>query len=51
MQVLSRYRISISKSLKNISDQIIDDKINKTIVSASTSEKDMKNKKIKQTCQ
>ena len=37
-----RYRLSISKSLKNISAQIIDDKISKTVVSASTSEKEMK---------
>ena len=31
-----RYRITVAKSLKNISAQIIDDKINKTIVSASS---------------
>ena len=38
-----------TKSLKNISSQIIDDKINKTIVSASSTEKDMKKvKKIRQ---
>ena len=37
-----RYRISISKSLKNISAQIIDDKISKTVVSASTNEKEIK---------
>ena len=29
-----RYRISITKSLKNLSAQIIDDKQNKTLVSA-----------------
>ena len=29
-----RYRITVSKSLNNISAQIIDDKANKTIVSA-----------------
>ena len=34
-----RYRISVSKSLKNISAQIIDDNANKTIVSASSNEK------------
>tara|TARA_B100000029_G_scaffold287936_1_gene281732 strand:+ start:546 stop:899 length:354 start_codon:yes stop_codon:yes gene_type:complete len=38
----NRYRISISKSLKNISAQIIDDTVSKTIVSASTSEKEVK---------
>ena len=32
---VDRYRISIFKSLKNISAQIIDDKIQKTLVSAS----------------
>ena len=37
-----RYRISISKSLKNISAQIIDDKLNKTLVSASSTEKEIK---------
>ena len=31
-----RYRIAVFKSLKNISAQIIDDKINKTIVSATS---------------
>ena len=34
-----RYRITVSKSLKNISVQIIDDRNNKTIVSASSKEK------------
>ena len=29
---MNRFRITVSKSLKNISAQIIDDKINKTIV-------------------
>ena len=44
----NRFRLSISRSAKNISAQIIDDKINKTIVSASSTEKDMKkNKKNK----
>ena len=37
-----RYRIAVFKSLKNISAQIIDDKINKTIVSASSMEKELK---------
>tara|TARA_Y100000817_G_scaffold107736_1_gene84328 strand:- start:924 stop:1277 length:354 start_codon:yes stop_codon:yes gene_type:complete len=40
-----RYRITVAKSLKNISAQIIDDKINKTIVSASSQEKDLKKDK------
>ena len=44
-----RYRISITKSLKNLSAQIIDDNNNKTIVSASSKEKDMKNNKINKT--
>jgi len=45
---VNRYRISVFKSLKNISAQIIDDKIKKTLVSASSIEKDIKaNKKKK----
>ena len=43
----NRYRISVSKSLKNLSAQIIDDKLNKTLVSASSTEKDIKTKKVK----
>ena len=43
----NRYRISVSKSLKNISAQIIDDKKNKTLVSASSNEKEVKKNKIK----
>jgi large subunit ribosomal protein L18 len=44
----NRLRISVFKSLKNISAQIIDDKTMKTIVSASSIEKDIKkNKKNK----
>ena len=42
---VDRYRIAVFKSLKNISAQIIDDKINKTIVSASSMEKDLKKDK------
>ena len=42
---VNRYRVSINKSLKNISVQIIDDKNNKTLVSASSIEKDLKAKK------
>ena len=46
---IDRYRVAIFKSLKNISAQIIDDKENKTIVSASSSEKEMKNNKKNKT--
>ena len=46
---VDRYRITVAKSLKNISVQIIDDKINKTIVSASSIEKDVKKNKVKKT--
>ena len=44
-----RFRLSISRSLKNISAQIIDDANNKTILSASSYEKSIKsqNKKNK----
>jgi large subunit ribosomal protein L18 len=45
---VNRYRVSVFKSLKNISAQIIDDKIKKTLVSASSIEKEIKvNKKKK----
>ncbi len=44
---VDRYRISIFKSLKNISAQIIDDKIQKTLVSASSIEKNIKKNKTK----
>ena len=43
----SKLRISVYKSLNNLSAQIIDDKNNKTLVSASSTEKEIKNKKIK----
>ena len=43
----NRYRISVSKSLNNLSAQIIDDEQNKTLVSASSIEKELKTKKIK----
>tara|TARA_B100000886_G_C20395544_1_gene480209 strand:- start:567 stop:917 length:351 start_codon:yes stop_codon:yes gene_type:complete len=43
----NRYRVSINKSLNNISAQIIDDKSNKTLVSASSFEKNFKIKKVK----
>ena len=44
---LNRYRVSVSKSLNNISAQIIDDKNNKTLVSASSIEKNIKSQKMK----
>ena len=44
-----RYRIAVFKSLRNISAQIIDNKINKTIVSASSMEKDLKKDKKNKT--
>ena len=44
---VSRYRISVSKSLNNLSAQIIDDKQKKTLVSASSKEKEVKGKNIK----
>ena len=44
---VGRYRISVSKSLNNLSAQIIDDKQNKTLVSASSTEKEIKTKRIK----
>ena len=37
-----RFRLSISRSAKNISAQIIDDSKNKTLLSASSVEKDIK---------
>ena len=43
----NRFRISVTKSLNNLFAQIIDDKQNKTLVSASSIEKDIKSKKIK----
>ncbi len=44
---INRYRVSVSKSLNNLSAQIIDDKKKKTLVSASSIEKEIKLKKIK----
>ena len=43
----NRFRISVFKSLNNLSAQIIDDKNKKTLVSASSIEKDIKIKKVK----
>ena len=42
-----KLRISVTKSLNNLSAQIIDDKQKKTLVSASSIEKEIKGKKIK----
>ena len=42
-----RFRISVTKSLNHLSAQIIDDKAKKTLVSASSTEKDFKLKKMK----
>jgi large subunit ribosomal protein L18 len=42
-----RFRISVSKTLNNLSAQIIDDVQRKTLVSASSIEKDIKAKKVK----
>ena len=44
---INRFRISVSKSLNNLSAQIIDDKLEKTLVSASSIEKEIKAKKVK----
>ena len=45
-----RFRLSVSRSTKNISAQIIDDKKNITLLSASSNEKDIKSlKKINKT--
>ena len=42
---VNRLRLSVFKSLKNMSVQIIDDAQNKTLVSASSIEKDLKKDK------
>ena len=44
---VNRYRISVTKSLNNLFAQIIDDKQKKTLVSASSIEKEIKSKKEK----
>ena len=44
---INRLRISVSKSLKNLSAKIIDDNQKKTLVSVSSIEKDIKNNKSK----
>ena len=43
----NRYRVSVTKSLNNLSAQIIDDKKKITLVSASSVEKEVKKNKIK----
>ncbi len=43
----NRYRLSVSKSLKNLFAQIIDDKQKKTLVSASSIEKEFNKSKTK----
>ena len=43
----NKLRITVFKSTKNISAQIIDDKISKTLVSASSMEKEIKKNKSK----
>jgi large subunit ribosomal protein L18 len=44
---VNRLRISVTKSLNNLFAQIIDDKQKKTLVSASSIEKEIKSKKAK----
>jgi large subunit ribosomal protein L18 len=44
---VNKLRISVSKSLNNLSAQIIDDNLKKTLVSVSSTEKEIKLKKIK----
>ena len=43
----NKLRISVSKTLKNLSAQIIDDKLKRTLVSASSVEKEIRSKKVK----
>ena len=43
----NKFRVTVDKSLKNLSAQIIDDRQRKTLVSASSTEKEVKNKKVK----
>ena len=44
---VNKLRITVFKSSKNISAQIIDDKISKNLVSASSTEKEIKKNKMK----
>ena len=43
----NRLRLSITKSLNNLSAQIIDDNLKKTLVSVSSIEKEIKSKNVK----
>ncbi len=43
----NKLRVTVFKSSKNISAQIIDDKISKTLVSASSTEKELRKNKSK----
>ena len=43
----SRFRLSVHRSLRNISAQIIDDKNHKTLLSVTSLKKDLSNKKKK----
>ena len=45
----NRMRLTVSRSSKNISAQIIDDKNNKTLISATSNIKNIKESKIKKT--
>ena len=47
LKTVNRYRITVTKSLNNLFAQIIDDKSRKTLVSASSIEKDFKKNKVK----
>ena len=44
---INRFRISVSKSLNNLSAQIIDDFQRKTLVSVSSNEEEIRKKKVK----
>jgi len=44
---INKLRVSVAKSLNNLSAQIIDDKQKKTLVSVSSMEKEIKEKKVK----
>ena len=44
----SRFRLSVHRSLRNISAQIIDDKNHKTLLSVTSLKKDLSNKKKNQ---
>ena len=43
----NKFRVSVTKSLRNLSAQIIDDRTRKTLVSASSTEKEVKSKNVK----